>query len=90
MPFLGVAKRRLADTLGSVATRDVGTQNPLCAYLAVAVLAGLLGNAIFGLWWLDPVAALVVARVAVREGVQSWRARAAARPADRRQNRRLC
>ena len=73
MPVLGTAKRRLADTLGSVATRGEGTQNLLCAYLAVAVLVGLLGNAFFGLWWLDPVAALVVAAVAVREGVQSWR-----------------
>jgi divalent metal cation (Fe/Co/Zn/Cd) transporter len=75
MPFLGVAKRRLADRLGSVATRGEGTQNLLCAYLAAAVLAGLLGNALLGLWWLDPVAALVVATVAVREGVQSWRGR---------------
>ena len=66
MPFLGIAKRRLADKLGSVATRGEGTQNLLCAYLAVAVLAGLLGNTLFGLWWLDPVAALVVAAVAVK------------------------
>jgi divalent metal cation (Fe/Co/Zn/Cd) transporter len=73
MPFLGIAKRRLADKLGSVATRGEGTQNLLCAYLAVAVLVGLLGNALFGLWWLDPTAALVVAAVALREGVQSWR-----------------
>jgi divalent metal cation (Fe/Co/Zn/Cd) transporter len=73
MPLLGVAKRRLADTLDSVATRGEGTQNLLCAYLAGAVLLGLLGNTLFGLWWLDPVAALVVAAVAVREGVQSWR-----------------
>jgi divalent metal cation (Fe/Co/Zn/Cd) transporter len=73
MPLLGVAKRRLADTLGSVATRGEGTQNLLCAYLAGAVLLGLLGNALFGLWWLDPVAALVVAGVAVREGIASWR-----------------
>jgi divalent metal cation (Fe/Co/Zn/Cd) transporter len=73
MPALGIAKRRLADTLGSAATRGEGTQNLLCAYLAAAVLAGLLGNALFGLWWLDPIAALVVAAVAVREGVQSWR-----------------
>lgn len=73
MPFLGVAKRRLADRLGSVATRGEGTQNLLCAYLAVAVLAGLAGNALLGLWWLDPAAALLVAGVAVREGVQSWR-----------------
>lgn len=73
MPLLGLAKRRLADTLGSVATRGEGTQNLLCAYLAGAVLLGLLGNALFGLWWLDPVAALVVAGVAVREGIETWR-----------------
>ncbi len=73
MPVLGIAKRRLADRLGSVATRGEGSQNLLCAYLAAAVLLGLLGNAILGLWWLDPIAALVVAAVAVKEGRQSWR-----------------
>jgi divalent metal cation (Fe/Co/Zn/Cd) transporter len=73
MPYLGIAKRRLADKLGSVATRGEGTQNLLCAYLAAAVLVGLLGNALFGLWWLDPAAALVVAGVAVKEGRASWR-----------------
>jgi divalent metal cation (Fe/Co/Zn/Cd) transporter len=73
MPFLGLAKRRLADQLGSVATRGEGTQNLLCAYLAAAVLVGLLGNALLGLWWLDPATALVVAAVAVKEGRESWR-----------------
>ena len=73
MPILGRAKRRLADKLGSVATRGEGTQNLLCAYLAAAVLVGLLGNTLFGLWWLDPVAALVIAAVAVKEGRESWR-----------------
>jgi divalent metal cation (Fe/Co/Zn/Cd) transporter len=73
MPFLGIAKRRLAEKLGSVATRGEGTQNLLCAYLAAAVLVGLLGNALFGLWWLDPAAALVVAGVALKEGRASWR-----------------
>jgi divalent metal cation (Fe/Co/Zn/Cd) transporter len=73
MPFLGIAKRRLADQLGSVATRGEGTQNLLCAYLAGAVLVGLLGNTFFGLWWLDPAAALLIAGVAVREGIESWR-----------------
>ena len=73
MPMLGIAKQRLADQLGSAATRGEGTQNLLCAYLAAAVLVGLLGNALFGLWWLDPLAALVIAGVAVREGVESWR-----------------
>jgi divalent metal cation (Fe/Co/Zn/Cd) transporter len=73
MPFLSIAKHRLADKLGSVATRGEGTQNLLCAYLAAAVLVGLLGNALFGLWWLDPAAALVVAAVALKEGRASWR-----------------
>jgi divalent metal cation (Fe/Co/Zn/Cd) transporter len=73
MPFLGFAKRRLADRLESVATRGEGTQNLLCAYLAAAVLVGLLGNALFGFWWLDPAAALVVAAVALKEGRESWR-----------------
>jgi divalent metal cation (Fe/Co/Zn/Cd) transporter len=73
MPLLGIAKHRLADKLGSVATRGEGTQNLLCAYLAGAVLVGLLGNALFGLWWLDPTAALVIAAVAVKEGRESWR-----------------
>lgn len=73
MPLLGIAKRRLADQLGSVATRGEGTQNLLCAYLAAAVLVGLVGNAFFGLWWLDPAAALVIAGVALKEGRESWR-----------------
>lgn len=75
MPFLGIAKRRLAETLGSVATRGEGTQNLLCAYLAAGVLVGLLGNALLGFWWLDPAAALVVAAVALKEGRESWRGR---------------
>lgn len=73
MPALGLAKHRLAERLGSAATRGEGTQNLLCAALAAAVLAGLLGNALLGLWWLDPAAALVVAAVALREGLESWR-----------------
>jgi divalent metal cation (Fe/Co/Zn/Cd) transporter len=73
MPVLGVAKRRLAVQLGSIATRGEGMQNILCAYLAGAVLIGLLGNTLLGLWWLDPLAALVIAAVAVREGLESWR-----------------
>jgi divalent metal cation (Fe/Co/Zn/Cd) transporter len=73
MPLLGRAKVRLAHQLGSPATRGEGNQNLLCAYLAGAVLIGLAGNALFGLWWLDPVAALVIAAVAVREGLATWR-----------------
>ena len=73
MPLLGIAKQRLGDRLGSAATNDKGMQNLLCAYLAGAVLAGLLANTLFGLWWLDPVAGLAIAAIAVREGRQTWR-----------------
>jgi divalent metal cation (Fe/Co/Zn/Cd) transporter len=72
-PGLGVAKRRIGAQLGSAATRGEGTQNLLCAGLAVGVLVGLLGNAIFGLWWLDPAAALVISAAAVRGGLKAWR-----------------
>lgn len=73
MPLLGVAKQRVAQTLGSQATYGEGAQNLLCAYLAGAVFLGLAGNAAFGWWWLDPIAALVIAGVAVREGAETWR-----------------
>jgi divalent metal cation (Fe/Co/Zn/Cd) transporter len=73
---LGYAKRRLGRRLGSSATVGEGTQNLLCGYLAMAVLAGLLANALFGLWWLDPVVALGIAAVAVREGRKALRGEA--------------
>lgn len=73
MPLLGRMKHRLGTSLGSAATAGEGTQNILCAYLAAAVLLGLLSNTLFGLWWLDPVAAFAVAGLAVREGQESWR-----------------
>lgn len=73
MPLLGLAKQRVARDLGSQATHGEGTQNLLCAYLAGAVFLGLAGNALFGLWWLDPIAALAIAGIAVREGMQTWR-----------------
>jgi divalent metal cation (Fe/Co/Zn/Cd) transporter len=73
MPPLAAAKTRLAAQLGSAATRSEGRQNLLCAYLSAALLAGLLANAALGWWWADPLAALVVAGVAVREGRAAWR-----------------
>jgi divalent metal cation (Fe/Co/Zn/Cd) transporter len=73
MPLLGRAKQRLAHTLGSGATHGEGTQNVLCGYLVLAVLAGLLGNTLLAWWWLDPIAALAIAALAIREGVLSWR-----------------
>ena len=73
MPILGIAKQRLADQMGSAATAGEGRQNMLCAYLAGALLVGLLGNALVGAWWLDPAVGLLIAGVAVKEGVEAWR-----------------
>ena len=73
MPVLGVAKQRIADQLGSAATKGEGRQNMLCAYLAAALLVGLLGNALAGAWWLDPIVGLAIAAVAVKEGREAWR-----------------
>jgi divalent metal cation (Fe/Co/Zn/Cd) transporter len=73
MPALAIAKQRLADQLGSAATAGEGRQNMLCAYLAGALLLGLLGNALAGAWWLDPLVGLLIAAVAVKEGREAWR-----------------
>jgi divalent metal cation (Fe/Co/Zn/Cd) transporter len=73
MPMLAIAKQRLADQLGSAATAGEGRQNMLCAYLAGALLVGLLGNALVGAWWLDPAVGLLIAGMAVKEGAEAWR-----------------
>jgi divalent metal cation (Fe/Co/Zn/Cd) transporter len=73
MPLLGLAKQRIADEIGSAATKGEGRQNLLCAYLAGALLIGLAGNALVGAWWLDAVVGLLIASVAVKEGADAWR-----------------
>ena len=73
MPLLGIAKQRIAEQIGSAATKGEGRQNMLCAYLAGALLIGLAGNAIAGAWWLDPAVGLLIAAVAVKEGLEAWR-----------------
>jgi divalent metal cation (Fe/Co/Zn/Cd) transporter len=73
MPPLAAAKARVGRRLGSQATASEGRQNLLCAYLSVALLVGLGANALAGLWWADPVAALTVAGVALKEGREAWR-----------------
>ena len=72
MPILGITKRRIGAQLGSSATAGEGTQNILCAYLSAGVLAGLVANALFGAWWLDPLVALAIAVLAVEEGREAW------------------
>src|SRR6266536_2288755 len=73
MPLLALAKRRVGNKLHSAAAVKEASQTTVCAYLSVALLIGLLANAIAGWWWADPAAALVVAAVALREGRESWR-----------------
>jgi divalent metal cation (Fe/Co/Zn/Cd) transporter len=72
MPLLGRAKQRVGERLGSGATTGEGAQNLLCAYTAAGVLVGLVANAAVGWWWLDPVIALVIAAIAIREGRETW------------------
>jgi divalent metal cation (Fe/Co/Zn/Cd) transporter len=73
MPLLAGAKRRVGRALGSSATLSEAGQNMICAYLSIALLVGLLLNAVAGWWWADPAAALVIAALAANEGLASWR-----------------
>jgi divalent metal cation (Fe/Co/Zn/Cd) transporter len=73
MPLLSRRQRRTGRELGSGAVVADGTQTLLCTYLSAVLLLGLLANALLGWWWLDAVAALVIAAVAVREGRSNWR-----------------
>jgi len=73
MPFLSLAQRRAGRELGSASAVADSKQTLLCTYLSAAVLIGLVLNAALGWWWADPVAALVLAALAVREGREAWR-----------------
>ena len=73
MPLFARAKRQVGQALNSSATVSEAGQNMICAYLSVALLVGLLLNALAGWWWADPAAALVIAALAARAGVESWR-----------------
>jgi divalent metal cation (Fe/Co/Zn/Cd) transporter len=73
MPYFGHAKRKIGNQLRSSATTGEGIQNILCGYLSLAILVGLGANALFGLWWADPLVALLVATAAVQAGLRTWR-----------------
>jgi divalent metal cation (Fe/Co/Zn/Cd) transporter len=73
MPPLAAAKRRVGQGLGSSATVSESRQTMLCAYLSAALLIGLLGNAVAGWWWADPIVALAIGGVALREAREAWR-----------------
>lgn len=73
MPFLSWAQRRTGKALGSNAVVADSTQTLLCTYLSAVLLVGLLLNATLGWSWADPIAGLIIAGVAVREGIEAWR-----------------
>ena len=73
MPTLAITKRRIGSRLGSSALVAESNETMVCAYLSVAVLVGLAANALSDWWWADPIAALVVAAIAAREGLEAWR-----------------
>lgn len=73
MPPLAAAKRRVGQQLGSSATASESRQTMLCAYLSAGLLVGLLANAVAGWWWADPVVALGIGAVALREARAAWR-----------------
>lgn len=73
MPYLSFAQRRAGRELGSATAVADSQQTLLCTYLSAAVLVGLVLNAALGWWWADPVAGLVLAVLAVREGRNAWR-----------------
>lgn len=81
MPFLSWAQRRTGRELGSGAVVADSTQTLLCTYLSVVLLVGLILNATLGWSWADPVAGLVIAAIAVKEGREAWRGDACCGPA---------
>ncbi|KJL31784.1 cation diffusion facilitator family transporter [Microbacterium azadirachtae] len=73
MPFLSLAERRAGRELGSATAVADSKQTLICTYLSAAVLVGLVLNSLFGWWWADAVAGLVIAGFAIREGIEAWR-----------------
>jgi divalent metal cation (Fe/Co/Zn/Cd) transporter len=73
MPLLARAKRRVAARLGSDALHADSHQSDICAYLSVILLVGLALNALFGWWWADPVAALCMLPIIIKEGFAGLR-----------------
>jgi divalent metal cation (Fe/Co/Zn/Cd) transporter len=73
MPLLARAKRRVATGLNSRAMKADSRQTDICAYLSAILLGGLGLNALFGWWWADPVAALLMVPIISKEGVEAFR-----------------
>jgi len=73
MPFLARAKRRVGTQMGSATVVADSKQTQLCAYLSAILLGGLILNATVGWWWADPLAAIAISALAVKEGREAWR-----------------
>ncbi|MER7665358.1 cation transporter [Streptomyces sp. NPDC096193] len=72
MPFLSASQRRAGRELGSASAVADSKQTLLCTYLSAVLLVGLLANSVLGWSWADPIAALVIAVIAVKEGRDAW------------------
>lgn len=75
MPLLARAKRQISTGMDSAAMAADARQADFCMYLSAILLAGLALNALFGLWWTDPVAALVMVPIIAREGINAWKSK---------------
>lgn len=82
MPTVSYLERRAGRELGSQSAVADSKQTLLCAYMSAALLVGLLVNSLWGWWWADPIAALVIAGLAVREGVNAWKGNACCSPVE--------
>ncbi|WP_078281507.1 cation transporter [Mycobacteroides franklinii] len=80
MPALSWAQRRAGRELGSASAVADSRQTLLCTYLSAVLLVGLLVNTLFGWSWADPIAALVIAVIAVREGMNAWKGESCCAP----------
>ncbi|NEE26047.1 cation transporter [Streptomyces sp. SID7982] len=80
MPFLSAAQRRAGREIGSASAVADSKQTLLCTYLSAVLLVGLILNAAFGWSWADPVAALAIAGIAVKEGRDAWRGKGCCAP----------
>jgi divalent metal cation (Fe/Co/Zn/Cd) transporter len=76
MPLLSRAKRKVGRTLGSAAMHADAKQTEFCTYLSAILLAGLLLNTLFGVWWADPVAALIMVPIVAKEGIEGLQGKA--------------
>ena len=76
MPLLSRAKRKVGRALGSAAMHADAKQTEFCTYLSAILLAGLLFNAFFSLWWADPVAALIMVPIIAKEGIEGLQGKA--------------